>query len=116
MITNQSVPKTTMLHNLDPEDVRSMIKEAMGFNPDKFYNVLINQDEFCKVHSISRTTLWRYIKTGVGVPIDQEEGKEPRFRLSEVLRFDIDSIKYKQNQKLIQDANRKKRTMEPGRI
>jgi len=98
-----------MLHNLDPEDVRSMIKEAMGFNPDKFYNVLINQEEFCKIHTISRTTLWRYIQTGIVVPIDQEEGKEPRFRLSEVLRFDIDSIKHKHNQQFLQDAKRKNR-------
>lgn len=103
-----------MLHNLDPEDVRSMIQEAMGFNPDKFYNVLINQEEFCKIHTISRTTLWRYIQTGIVVPVDQEEGKEPRFRLSEVLKFDIDSIKHKHNQTLIQSNNAKRKHRIPA--
>ena len=109
--------ESTLLHGINPDGLRELISQEANrllvYNPDKFYNVLVSGEIFCLIHSISRITLQRWIKLGVVIPEFRDDEKDHyRFRLSEVLKFDVDSIKRKRNKQLImlKTESRRKRT------
>lgn len=98
--------ESTLLHGMNPDDLKEMIlqeaRRIYVYNPDRFYGVIVNGEQFCHIHSISRITLKRWIKQGIVVPEDRDDAKDHyRFRLSEVLKFDVESIKRKRNKQLL---------------
>jgi hypothetical protein len=108
--------ESTLLHGITPDGLRDLISQETNrllvYNPDKFYNVLVSGEHFCLIHSISRVTLQRWIKLGIVNPEFRDDEKDHyRFRLSDVLKFDVDSIKRKRNKQLIllNAESRKKR-------
>jgi hypothetical protein len=89
-----------MLHNLAPGDLQRLIaaetQKILAIHSDRFYNVIVGSDWFCKIHSISRPTLQRWIKYGYVIPEKpDEDGQNHRFRLSYILKFDAAAIKGK---------------------
>ena len=92
--------ESTIIHNLSPDELREILSETSGYNPDRFYNVIVDQNWFCKIHGITRVTLHNWIKNGWVVP-DETGSSTPKFRLSYVLKFDADAIKRRKNKDFI---------------
>ena len=98
--------ESTLLHGMNPDDLKDMIfqeaKKIYSYSPDRFYNVIVTGEHFCLIHSISKITLKRWIKQGIVVPELRDDDKDHyRFRLSEVLKFDVESIKRKRNKQFL---------------
>lgn len=103
--------QSIMLHELDPDGLRNLLAEEISklqYNPDKFENVIVTADWFCKIHSISRITLQRWIDQGVVIP-ESLPGEHHRFSLAYILKFDVASIKRRRNKQLILSNNEKTR-------
>lgn len=92
-----------MLHELDPDGLRNLLAQEIAklqYNPDKFENVIVPADWFCKIHNISKITLQRWIDQGVITP-ESEAGKHHKFSLAYILKFDVAAIKRRRNKQLI---------------
>ena len=95
----------TLLHDMDPMDLERLFEakaeQLMQYNPEKFYGVIIDASMFCRIHQISRTTLQNWIDQEVVIPEGREKNGNLKFRLSEVLKFNVDAIKRRRNKHLI---------------
>lgn len=97
-----------MLHELDPDGLRNLLAQEIAklqYNPDKFENVIVPGEWFCKIHGISRITLQRWIDQGVVIP--EGDSKHHKFSLAYILKFDVASIKRRRNKTLILKNNGK---------
>lgn len=86
---------------IDSEEMEKFFKEDMAqFIIDafcsKWSNTLVTPKEVALFHNISEATVINYCKDGLLVPEHRDkEYCAYKFRLSEVLKFDISSIKGK---------------------
>ena len=103
----------TMLHDMDPDELGNLfaqtVEQMIRYNPEKFYSVIISADWFCHIHKISKPTLQRWVEQDIIIPESREENGHLKFRLSEVLKFNVDAIKRKRNKQLILNTNEKNR-------
>lgn len=101
--------ESTILHQLSPDDLKQELRHAVinfsTYNPDRFYNVMVGPDWFCKIHNITRPTLHSWIERGIVHPEDGA-GKAARFRLSYVLKFNADEFKHKKIEEVVQSLNK----------
>ena len=101
--------QSIMLHEISPDGLRSLIAEEVNklqYNPDKFENVIVPAEWFCKIHGISRITLQRWIEQGIVLP--EGDSKHHRFSLAYILKFDVALIKRRRNKQLILNNNERK--------
>lgn len=92
-----------MLHELDPDGLRNLLAQEIAklqYNPDKFENVIVPGEWFCKIHNISRITLQRWIDQGIVVP-ESDAGQNHKFSLAYILKFDVAAIKRKRNKEFL---------------
>jgi len=96
---------TTLLHDMDPDSLERLFEakaeQLMKYNPEKFYSVIIDASMFCHIHKISKVTIQRWVDQGVLIPEEREKNGQLKFRLSEVLKFNVDAIKRKRNKHFI---------------
>ena len=95
--------QSIMLHEISPDGLRSLIAEEvkkLQYNPDKFENVIVPGEWFCKIHNISRITLQRWIDQGIITP-SSEAGQHHKFSLAYILKFDVAAIKRRRNKTLL---------------
>lgn len=78
--------------SLSKEELEQMVK-PVGINPDRFHSVLISSGEFCNIHNLSESTLFRYISNGIITPEPRTPRGKYQFRLSEVLKFQPEKVK-----------------------
>jgi hypothetical protein len=97
---------------MDPDDLERMFEakaeRMIRFNPDRFYSVIVSAEMFCHIHQISKSTLQRWVDEKVIEPEPREVNGHIKFRLSDVLKFDVAAIIRKRNKQLILSTNERK--------
>ncbi|KAF0195490.1 MAG: hypothetical protein FD166_2941 [Bacteroidetes bacterium] len=99
----------TLLHNMEPDDLEKMFEakaeKMIRYNPEKFYSVIIPASWVCHIHQISKATLQRWVEQDIIIPEPREKDGNLNFRLSEVLKFNVDAIKRKRNKQFIMNGH-----------
>lgn len=97
------------IYQVSAKDMETAIRETISEQVEqKVYNrfeaVLVDSNTVCDILSITKVTLYKYIKIGA-IPYEDRNGRaEYKFRLSDILRIDLSEIrrriKYELNNQL----------------
>ena len=76
--------------------IADFVKKEEGKIFDKFYNVIVDAKTVANIHGTTPQTIIRHVKSGA-LATEPADGRVYKFRLSEVLKFDFQKIKYQRH-------------------
>ncbi|WP_157482314.1 hypothetical protein [Geofilum rubicundum] len=89
-----------IIYKVSQSDLRKVIAEFVteeqGKVFDRFYNVMVDAKTVANIHGTTARTIIRHVKSGT-LAAEPTDGKVYKFRLSEVLKFDFQKVKYQKH-------------------
>lgn len=82
------------IYQVSGQDFKQAIQEAISDEVEqKIYNrfeaVFVDSNTVCDILSITKVTLYKYVKAGIIQHEDRQGRSEYKFRLSDILRIDL---------------------------